>query len=229
MATFASMSIKRAFAADAGTAAYYEMRAAEYDEWYMGKGRFATRQRPGWDEEVELLVRFIASLPAARTLDVACGTGFLTRHLSGFTVGVDQSRSMVTIAKSRQPGGLAVVGDALGVAVPDGSFDRLFTAHFYGHLPPDEQHRFLAEARRVAAELVVVDAALRPGVAPEERQERVLNDGSRHTVYKRYLTATQLAAELGGEPILDGRWFVGARVQWTDRDAPGRQRHRRIP
>jgi hypothetical protein len=33
-----------------------------------------------------------------------------------------------------------------------------------------------------------------------------------HPVYKRYLSAQELADELGGEPILGGDWFVGART-----------------
>jgi hypothetical protein len=40
-------------------------------------------------------------------------------------------------------------------------------------------------------------------------QERMLNDGSRHAVYKRYFTPAQLTAELGGGTVLyAGRWFV---------------------
>jgi ubiquinone/menaquinone biosynthesis C-methylase UbiE len=203
-----------AFARDHATAAYYEQRAAEYDEWYLGHGHFAERDRPGWDEGVEEVVGLVGGLDAARTLDVACGTGFLTRHLQGFVVGVDQSRSMVEIAQSRLPDGLALVGDALDLKVADSSFDRVFTAHFYGHLPPPERAAFLAEARRVAGELVVVDSALRPGVEPEQSQERVLNDGSRHHVFKRYLSGAQLADELDGEVLLDGDWFVAACVSW---------------
>jgi hypothetical protein len=39
----------------------------------------------------------------------------------------------------------------------------------------------------------------------------VLLDGSRHTVYKRYFTPSQLAAEVGGARVLHaGRWFVAA-------------------
>ena len=65
------------------------------------------------------------------------------------------------------------------------------------------------EARRVANEIVVVDSALREGVEPEERQERVLSDGSRHEVYKRYFDSETLARELGrGRTLLSGTWFV---------------------
>lgn len=203
-----------AFATDPATAAYYDRRAAEYDEWYTGGGLFAERDRPGWEGEVSQVVALVGDLPAVRTLDVACGTGFLTRHLRGFVVGVDQSPAMVAIARARLPQATAIVGDALRLVVADGAFDRVFTGHFYGHLPAAERKAFLAEARRVAGELVVVDSARRPGVDAEQCQERVLNDGSRHRVYKRYFTADQLANELGGETLLDGAWFVAARTTW---------------
>jgi ubiquinone/menaquinone biosynthesis C-methylase UbiE len=201
-----------AFAADPATAAYYDRRAAEYDEWYAGEGVFARRDRPGWLEEVGQLIALAAGLPPARTLDVACGTGFLTRHLRGRVAGIDQSPAMVAITRSRLPGRLAVVGDALRLPVATRAFDRVFTGHFYGHLPAAERQAFLAETQRVAAELVVVDSALRPGVEPEQWQERVLNDGSRHRVYKRYFAPGQLAAELGGESLLDGTWFTAAKI-----------------
>jgi len=80
-----------AFARDAATAEYYDQRAAEYDEWYLGDGRFASRDRPGWDAEVADLLRLVRRLAPARTLDVACGSGFLTRHLRGAVVGLDRS------------------------------------------------------------------------------------------------------------------------------------------
>lgn len=204
-----------AFARDPATADYYDRRAAEYDDWYLSAGRFTSRDRPGWSAEVDRLVELARGLPAARTLDVACGSGFLTRHLRGLVVGLDQSRAMVALAQSRLPDGLAMVGDALNLPFADSSFDRVLTGHFYGHLPPDEREAFLAEARRVAGELVVVDAALRDDLEPEQWEERVLNDESRHRVYKRYLRAQQLADEISGQVLQDGAWFVAARTSWA--------------
>ena len=211
------MPLQPAFATDRATAVYYDQRAAEYDDWYSGQGVFARRDRPGWDGEVARLVELVRNLPGGRTLDVACGTGYLTRHLPGWVVALDQSPSMVAIAQSRLPAGLAVIGDALRLPFADGSFDRVFTGHFYGHLPADERAAFLAEAQRVAGELIVTDTAARPGEPRERWEERVLNDGSRHRIYKRFLSAGALARELGGTPLLDGRWFVAARVRWARR------------
>jgi hypothetical protein len=73
--------------------------------------------------------------------------------------------------------------------------------------------RFLQEARRVASELVVVGSLQQPGEAAERWEERVLNDGSRWTVYKRVFEAEQLVDELGGGRIVfAGDWFVVARA-----------------
>ena len=188
---------------------YYEQRAPEYDDWWRGTGRFEARERPGWHDEVERLIGVLAGLAPARVLDVACGTGFLTRHLQGEVTGLDQSASMLEITASRGAGIRTVQGDAVPLPFADGAFDRMLTGHFYGHLLPDERAAFLAEARRVAGELVVVDSAERDGQPAEQWQERILNDGSTHQVYKRFFTGPGLAAELGDATVLfDGRWFV---------------------
>src|ERR1700677_1661992 len=176
---------------------YYDRRAAEYDDWYLGTGQFAERIRPGWAEELAELKATLASLRFISLLDVACGTGFLTASLSGTVVGLDQSASMLGIARSRVPSGAFVQGDALRLPFQAQQFDGLITGHFYGHLDHTARALFLAEARRVSKSLLIIDAAQRADVPPEENQERVLNDGTRHVVYKRYFTPERLSAEIG--------------------------------
>ena len=194
---------------DEGMRAYYEQRAGEYDDWWLGRGVFAGRERPGWEDEVAAVERVIATLPAGRLLDVACGTGFLTRHLPGEVTGIDLSATMVEICAARVPEATIVQGDAVPLPFDDGAFDRVFTANFYGHLVAGEREPFLAQARRVAGELVILDAALQPGGEGEQWQERKLNDGSRHRVYKRFFTPEGLLGEIGGGRVLHaGRWFV---------------------
>jgi len=130
-------------------------------------------------------------------------------HLTELFRMVSQSPAMLEITASRGAGIRTVQGDAVPLPFADGSFDRVLTGHFYGHLLPDERTAFLAEARRVAGDLVIVDSAERDGQPAEQWQERILNDGSSHRVYKRFFTGDRLAAELGGGTVLfDGRWFV---------------------
>ena len=189
--------------------AYYEHRAPEYDDWYLGTGLFAQRVRPGWPEELAALKAVLASLRFDSFLDVACGTGYLTECLSGSVIGLDQSASMLAVARRRLPRAAFIRGDALQIPFRSQEFDCLVAAHFYGHLDQQARRMFLDEARRVSRSMLVIDAAQRDDVPPEEYQERVLSDGSRHVVYKRYFTPEGLIAETGASRTLHaGRWFV---------------------
>jgi len=193
---------------------YYDLRAPAYDDWYLGRGRYiATRDEAAWRAELASLVEVVAALPPVRTLDVACGTGFLTRHLAGEVVGLDASPTMLEQARAQAPNADLLLGEALALPFPDAAFDRVFTGHFYGHLDGDERRTFLREARRVAPELVVVDSAVRPDHDDEEIQHRLLDDASEWPIQKRYFTPQQLATELGGgDTLFDGDWFVAVRA-----------------
>jgi len=142
-----------------------------------------------------------------RVLDVACGTGFLTRRLRGDVTALDQSEAMLAIAAERVPDAALVRADIPPLPFEDAAFDRVFTSHFYGHL--EDPAPFLAEARRVARELVIVDSA---GPDRDEVQRRKLNDGSEHEVYKRWFRAPTLADEIGGDVLFEGDWFVVVRA-----------------
>jgi SAM-dependent methyltransferase len=213
-----------AFGTDPQTLRYYDQRALEYDDWYLGTGLFAERDRPGWHEELESLRELLRALDPAPTIDVACGTAYLSRHLRGPVVGLDRSDAMVRLARSRLA--VVAVADALHLPARPRAVARVFTAHFYGHLPPGERARFLAEVRRIACELVVVDTASRPDLPSELWQRRVLNDGSAHRVFKRFLDAGQLAGEIGGSVLFEGSWFVAARA---GHPAEGARRQRVVP
>jgi SAM-dependent methyltransferase len=182
--------------------AYYHARAREFDDWWLGRGLYRPRRRPGWDAARAALEAAIRSLPPARTLDVACGTGFMTRHLRGEVVGLDQSDEMLTIAREQAPNAEFVEGDALSLPFEDDSFDRVFSSYFYCHLEEAERVRFLAEARRVAPELVIVGTPRREGLPAARWEERVLSDGTKWQVYKRFFEADLLLEELGGGRVL---------------------------
>jgi len=192
--------------------AYYDRRAPEYDDWWRAEGLYAGRDRQGWNEELDVLASVIAGLPAVRTLDVACGTGFLTRHLEGNVTGLDASDRMLEVARKQAPNARFVQGDALDLPFEDNAFDRVFASYFYCHLEEAERVRFLAEARRVAPELVIVASVQGKGDPAVRWEERRLKDGSTWTVFKRVFSGEQLASELGGEVVFEGAWFVVVRA-----------------
>ena len=192
--------------------AYYDRRAPEYDDWYLGRGMYAARDRHGFEEDLARVCKTLGELEPARTLDVACGTGFLTRHLRGELIGLDQSARMLEAATARLPAARLVQGDALALPFANDAFDRVVSAHFYGHLDVAQRGTFLRETRRVARELVIADASRERSHTGEEWSERVLRDGSSWQVYKRWFTPDGLLDELGGGEVLHaGPWFVVVR------------------
>ena len=199
---------------------YYERRAVEYDDAYLGIGAYSGRERPGFAEELAQVVVLIEGLPPTRVLDIGCGTGFMTRHLKGEVVGLDQSAAMLEIARGRVPEATFVQGDALGLSFSEGAFSRAFVGNLLGVLPPPARAVLVGEARRVASELVVFETSATLAEKAEQWQERTLSDGSRYTIYRRYFTAGDLAEELGGGRVLfDGDHFVVVAGQEAD---PGR-------
>jgi ubiquinone/menaquinone biosynthesis C-methylase UbiE len=187
---------------------YYDRRAPEYDDWYRG-AYYTGAELESFRAELEQLEQVLAGMPPARTLDVACGTGFLTRDLPGHVTGLDWSERMLTLAREAAPDATYVRGDALELPFQDNSFERVFTGHFYGHLEEVDRARFLAEAWRVAQEIVVADAATRPSHEPAEWQQRSVSDGSVWPVYKRFFEPEVLLEELGGgKTLFAGDWFV---------------------
>jgi ubiquinone/menaquinone biosynthesis C-methylase UbiE len=179
-----------------GQKRYYEQRAHEYD---------AT----SWDmdgDETKEIAGLVASLSPARTLDVGCGTGYLSQYHRGEVTLLDASEEMLAIASARVPGATVVKADALPLPFEDASFDRVFASHFYGHLRRPERVRFLAEARRVASEIVLIEQNVghREGV-----ERRMLADGSQHEIYKVYFSAESLLEELGDAELLhEGAYAV---------------------
>lgn len=160
---------------------YYDRLAPEYDR------SGASREEAA--EDLPGLLHAISLLPPVRVLDVACGTGSLTPHLGAEVTGLDQSEAMLEVARGRAPRADFVRGDALQMPFADRSFDRVFSSCFYGLLPLPDRGRFLAEARRVADELVLVEPT--PEWEPDGRaevwEERSLSDSSRYDIYRSTL------------------------------------------
>ncbi len=183
---------------------YYARRAAEYD---------ATSWQAFDEAERETVERFVASLPPARVLDIGCGTGFLTQFLRGSVVGVDQSADVLGLARAHVPGAELVCAEVPPLPFADGAFDLAFSSNVYSHIDTAAARaEFVAEALRVACALVVLEQSWRPGREREAWELRRLLDGSEHRVFKRYLTADELARELDGVGVLHSAEFVAVRT-----------------
>jgi demethylmenaquinone methyltransferase/2-methoxy-6-polyprenyl-1,4-benzoquinol methylase len=186
---------------------YYDLRAPEYDETTYELARSDPELAP----DLDALEAMIANIDAARVLDVACGTGWLSRRLGGRVTLVDQSAKMLEIARTRNPDASWVRADIPPFPFGSGTFDVILACHFYSHLnDAASRQAFLTECARVGSSLVLVEQAPRRGAEHGGWEERRLRDGSRHSVYKRYRTADRLAAEVGGCVLLANPTYVAA-------------------
>jgi SAM-dependent methyltransferase len=182
---------------------YYRRRAGEYDEWWFREGRWALPEpaRHRWladVEEVEAALERFA--PGGEVLEFACGTGLWTRHLvrhADRLTAVDAAPEMIARNRDRVAGEVTYVrADIFDWTPPAHRFDVCFFSYWLSHVPD----------QRLAAFWAKVAAALRPGgrvslidshdapPRPERTQPRVLNDGSRYTVVKRFWEPDELVA-----------------------------------
>ena len=184
----------------------YDAIAETYRDW---------TEADSWPR-LEWLALLEAELPGgSEVLELGCGAGVpVTRALAEQhrVTGVDISARQIELARENVPGATFVQGDALSLPFDAGAFDRVFTSYFYCHLEEGDRERFLAEARRVGSELVVVASIRREDDLPVRWDDRLLKDGSRWTVYKRVFEGADLAHELGGDILFKGRWFVVVRA-----------------
>ncbi|MEU3250712.1 class I SAM-dependent methyltransferase [Streptomyces sp. NPDC006997] len=127
----------------------YDKEAEGYDAWRGGEPRAAAAA----DAVLSLVPRHTRDL-----LDLACGTGIVTRRLAAArpdlrVTGVDRSVQMARQAQARLPG-TVVLADARRLPFRDGEFDAV-TSVWLLHLAPTDD-----DARAVVAECARV---LRPG------------------------------------------------------------------
>lgn len=104
-------------------------------------------------QEQKAIERYFGK-PDARVLDLGCGTGRVTHHLSGMgfdVIGVDPSDSMIDVATSVHPQIDFVVGDGTDLHFQDDAFDYvLFSYYGLDYIYPEEQRiRALREIYRV--------------------------------------------------------------------------------
>ena len=140
---------------------YYDRRAAEYDDWWLGTGRFAALDRPGWAAEVNQVVAVLEAWSRVAPWTSPAARGSSPAIFPG-AVALDQSARMVEIAAQRLPHAQPVRARR-APAVRGRGVRPHPTGHFYGHLLPVERGRSSTRPAASRGELVIVDSARRPG------------------------------------------------------------------
>ncbi len=195
-------------------AAYYEARAAEYDDWYLRRGRYdrGPIATVAWQADLDEATRWLDGLPwGGRIVELAAGTGWWSPILAsrGELWCFDAAAAPLDRARDRLLAhGLRAhlhVRDAW--AEPDEPADGLFTGFWLSHVRPDRLPAFLALARRwlrPGGRYAFIDSRPDPeSGAPDQSppdatgiSTRRLADGRTFRIPKLYHDPETLAGEL---------------------------------
>jgi len=198
--------------------AYYEARAAEYEEWWERRGRYDLGEEGNlkWKKEIADVRRIFDGLPLkGDILEPAGGTGIWTPYLAAradhLTV-LDASEAMLEINRRRvQEAGLQyrVTHEKVDLFEwePSKSFDAIFMSFWISHVPTVLLDSFLTTmvaATKVGGCLVILEGqkdnlrSLKQGTqrVAAEMEERTLNDGRTFKVVKCGEGALDLEARL---------------------------------
>jgi len=210
---------------------YYESRAPEYEAIYA---------KPERQTDLRTLKAALSDLVADEdVLELACGTGYWTRHIertAGSITATDASAKLARMAAGSCASSTVrwEVKDAFDPE-PCRRFSCIVAGFFYSHVPIDRTLAFLRAVANAAAPgtlLVLFDnrfvgGSNTPISETDESgntfQMRILADGSRHRILKNFPDAGTLRRSLEsiGDEVavieLDYFWLASCRVRARDR------------
>lgn len=209
--------------------AYYEARAAEYDDWYLRRGRYSHGpiDDMAWQADLDQATTWLDRLPlSGEIVELAAGTGWWSPLLAqkgelsiydAAEAPLDRARERLVAHRLRAH---IHVRDAW--AEPDQRVDALFCGFWLSHVPRRRLPEFLALARRwlkSGGTFAFIDSRYDPRsgavdqdrTAEQESALRRLADGREFRIPKVYYEAGEL------EEALRAAGFSDAQVATTSR------------
>jgi demethylmenaquinone methyltransferase/2-methoxy-6-polyprenyl-1,4-benzoquinol methylase len=207
---------------------FYEARAAEYDDWYLRRGRYERGpiHDAAWNAELDAAGRWLDGLPIhGEIVDLAAGTGWWSTLLAGKGELSLYDANAAPLERARDrllAHGLRAhlhVRDAW--AEPDREVDVVFTSFWLSHVPRPRLAAFLALVGRwlkPGGRIVFIDSLPDPQSSAadhptpsDDRSVRRLDDGREFTIVKVYYSPDELMA------ALEAAGFSAAAVTTTGR------------
>jgi SAM-dependent methyltransferase len=193
---------------DAEMKAYYAARAAEYDDWYLRRGRYSQGAIAdvAFQADLDAATLWLDGLPlSGEIVELAAGTGWWSPLLAqkGELWLYDAVEEPLERARER----LLAHGLRAHIHVrdaweePDRQVDALFTGFWLSHVPRDRLADFLALCRRwlkPGGAYAFIDEAPGAGYTPTEDgpQLRQLADGREFRIPKVYHARAELEGAL---------------------------------
>lgn len=209
--------------------AYYDARAAEYDQWWLRQGRYnrgAEESKCWFQEAAEIEHALEQFAPRGDVLELAGGTGIWTQKLArtaSTLAVVDGSSEMLAINAAHVTGShIERVQADLFDWQPERQFDVVFFGFWLSHVPAELFENFwrlVASCLKPGGRYFFVDSRRTPTstavdhVLPandEAVMTRRLEDGREFQIYKLFYDAQKLV-----ERLRDLGWH--SKIQETER------------
>ena len=194
---------------------YYRARAAEYDEWWLRRGRYdrgAALNAQWFAEAAEVQAALEASPPRGRVLEIACGTGLWSERLlpcADELTLLDGAPEMLALAGARLQSPRVKFREAdIFTWQPAERYDGVFFSFWLSHVPPDLFAAFWEKVRDCLApggRFFLVDSRRDPTSTAQDHQlpeaesvthRRRLNDGREFDIYKIFHDPAILTEQL---------------------------------
>jgi SAM-dependent methyltransferase len=183
------------------------------------------------DELAELIVRLAQPEPSGQVLDVACGTGLVSRHFgggrAGRVVGLDITTDMADQAKQHVDE--LVIAPAEDMPFPDATFDAVVSRQGIQFMELPAAIEEMVRVTRPGGRIVLVNLC---AYGPEDRDEyyeilRLRNPVRRHFFLPDELTG--LLRDAGCDPVTAERHVSVEDVDvWSDNGAIEEERREAI-
>jgi demethylmenaquinone methyltransferase/2-methoxy-6-polyprenyl-1,4-benzoquinol methylase len=219
---------------DDGLVDYYQARVAEYDDWYLRRGRYERGpiHDAAWNAELDAAGRWLDALPiGGRIVELAAGTGWWSPLLAGKGELWLSDAAEAPLERARErllAHGLRAhlhIRDAWAEPeTPPAPADALFAGFWLSHVERARTEAFLGLAARWlgrGGRIALIDSSADPQSgavdhpAPAgDRAIRRLNDGREFEIVKVYRAPDEIAAGLRSAGFVEvdarttGRFFV---------------------
>ncbi len=191
---------------------YYDARAPEYDDIYLGKGPASIPDPALYKNEAQVTGKIVSKFGTGYLIDIACGTGhwlpYYARNCSKITL-VDQSEKMISECRRRvEELGIRekcdfIQSDFFKASFRNNLFDSALIGFFLSHLSSKKEETFFKRLQIILkpdSRLMLVDSTWskkRQQYRQKEGvQKRALNDGRTFAIYKRYFSKSDIEETL---------------------------------
>lgn len=186
---------------------YYDERAEEYDEIYKGQGP-AIPDLKVYKKDVLEIIKIVSKFGKGCLIDIGCGTGFwipyYEKNCDTITL-IDDSENMISECRKR----VAELGveskchfikeDFFTIDFENHKFDGAIAGFLISHLFPDKEESFFEKLKGILkqdAVFLFIDSSWSKWRSQfrkkEGLHERILNDGRKFTIYKKYFTQAEV-------------------------------------